>query len=103
MNASRAKAYSASAESPHPEEARRAVSKGGPQTRCRLPILRDATLRAAPQDEVGRFHRFGIRSSFAIAAAVLVAAAGAAAQAPNFDDRVTGFLKAQTGGMPADA
>src|SRR5260221_12444638 len=102
MNASRAEAHPASAESPHPEEARRAVSKDGPQTRCRLPILRDAALRAAPQDEAGRLHRFGIRLSFAVVAAVLVAAT-AAAQAPTFDDRPTRFLTAQNGGMPADA
>ena len=43
------------------------------------------------------------RASLAVVAAVLVAAAGAAAQAINFDDRPTGFLKAQTGGMPPDA
>ncbi len=43
------------------------------------------------------------RARLVIAAAVLVTAAGAAAQAINFDDRPTGFLKAQTGGMPADA
>src|SRR5260370_19381174 len=42
------------------------------------------------------------RASLAAAAAVLVAAV-AAAQGINFDDRPTGFLKAQTGGMPADA
>src|SRR5262249_42729011 len=35
---------------PHPEEARRAVSKGS-YTAC-VAILRDAALRAAPQDEV---------------------------------------------------
>ena len=50
-----------------------------------------------------RFHWIGSRTSLAVLAAVLVAAAGAAAQAINFDDRPTGFLKAQTGGMPADA
>ena len=42
------------------------------------------------------------RASFAIAAAILVGAMAAAGQTLNFDDRVTGFLKAQTGGMPAD-
>ena len=42
------------------------------------------------------------RASLAIAAVFLVAAA-AAAQTLNFDDRPTGFLKADTGGMPADA
>src|SRR5260370_28252147 len=83
MNASRAEAHPASAESPHPEEARRAVSKDGPQTRCRLPILRDAALRAAPQDEAGRFHRFGIRLSFAVVAGVL-GPATAPAPAPPF-------------------
>jgi hypothetical protein len=36
---------------PHPEEARSAISKGG-QRQGRLPILRDASLRDAPQDEV---------------------------------------------------
>src|SRR5882757_10884689 len=36
---------------PRPEEARRAVSKGG-DTPSLSPILRDAALRAAPQDEV---------------------------------------------------
>jgi hypothetical protein len=35
---------------PHPEEARRAVSKGG--YTIDVAILRDAALRAAPQDEV---------------------------------------------------
>jgi hypothetical protein len=35
------------------------VSKGGPQSR-RLPTLRDATLRVAPQGEVGR-ERLGKR------------------------------------------
>src|SRR5258708_21799917 len=42
------------------------------------------------------------RASFAIAAAILVGAMAAAGQTLNFDDRVTGFLKAQTGGRPAD-
>src|SRR5260370_15579457 len=41
------------------------------------------------------------RASLAVAAAVLVAAV-AAAQGINFDDRVTVFLKAETGGRPAD-
>ena len=42
------------------------------------------------------------RSGLAIIAAALVAT-GAAAQAIDFDSRPTGFLSAQTGGMPADA
>src|SRR5216684_3304470 len=49
-----------------------------------------------------RFHPTAIRASCAIAAAILVAAT-AAAQALNFDDRATGFLTAQAGGMPPDA
>src|SRR5881394_3149301 len=47
--------------------------------------------------------RFGRRAGFVIAAVVLVGAMAAAAQAPNFDDRPTGFLTAQNGGMPPDA
>jgi hypothetical protein len=35
----------------HPEEARRAVSKDGPQTWCSLPSFENAPLRVAPQDE----------------------------------------------------
>ena len=41
------------------------VSKGG-QRQGRLPILRDAALRAAPQDEVVWFYLLGIRFSQAL-------------------------------------
>ena len=41
------------------------VSKGG-QRQGRLPILRDAALRAAPQDEVLWFYLLGIRFSQAL-------------------------------------
>ena len=49
-----------------------------------------------------RFHLVGSRLSLAVTAALLVAVT-AAAQTLNFDDRPTGFLKAETGGTPADA
>src|SRR5438046_8147974 len=46
-------------------------------------------------------------ASLPLAAAIVLGAVAAGAQpanpAVNFDDRPTGFLSAQTGGMPADA
>ena len=39
---------------PHPEEARRAVSKDGSKHRVPAVVLRDAMLRMAPQDEGSR-------------------------------------------------
>jgi hypothetical protein len=54
-----------------------------------------------------RLQSAGIRSSLVLAAAIALGAVAAAAQtanpAVNFDDRTTGFLTAQTGGMPAGA
>ena len=55
----------------------------------------------------GRFQPNGIgaraRTSLAIAAAIVFAAAAAAGQVFDFDSRPTGFLSQQAGGMPADA
>jgi hypothetical protein len=45
-----------------------------------------------------------LRTSLAIAAGLsLVLAPPIFAQAPNFDDKITGFLTVRTGGMPADS
>src|SRR5262245_21094426 len=87
MNASRAKAYSGRLDSAgrNMHSDRGAGRNAFPSRGTRI-----------------RFPRLESRSGLVVAAVVLGVAA-AAAQTINFDARPTGFLKADTGGMPSNA